>query len=113
MDHNAGEIAKLVQDVPIMCVGTVCGSSIAKTSLVPDWPTGGWMASQGLKNDGLVPVASTILPGARFVTLDGFGHGQVARHHIFSGRKLENVDLLKALFALMLNERDLSETEAA
>jgi hypothetical protein len=113
MDQHASEIANVVQDVPVMCVGTVCGSSAAKGSLIPDWPTGRWMASQGLRNDGLVPVNSAILPGARYVELEGFGHGQVARNHIFSGRKLENVDLLKALFALMLEERDAPDAAAA
>jgi hypothetical protein len=73
-------------------------------SLTPQWPTGRWMEGMGLKNDGLVPVNSTILPGARFVGLRGLGHGQVATNHILSGRTFEHLDLLKVLFALMLTQ---------
>jgi hypothetical protein len=112
MDQHGPAIEQLLRDLPVMCVGTVSGSSTGKASLMPDWPTGRWMASQGLKNDGLVPVNSTVLPGSRFVTLAGLSHGQVATNHVLSGRKVEHVDLLKVLFALMLSERDTSRAAA-
>jgi hypothetical protein len=60
------------------------------------------MEDRGLRNDGLVPVTSTILPGAHYVLLEGMGHGEVATNHVFSGRRYEQIDLLKALIALML-----------
>lgn len=111
MDENALAIEQVLRDVPTMCVGTVSGSSAGSASLMPDWPTGRWMASLGLKNDGLVPVNSTILPGSRFVKLEGLAHGQVATNHVLTGRKVEHVDLLKVLFALML-ERTASQAAA-
>lgn len=111
MDEHAAAIEQVLRDVPTMCVGTVSGSSAGSASLMPDWPTGRWMASLGLKNDGLVPVNSTILPGSRFVKLCGFAHGQVATNHVLSGRKVEHVDLLRVLFALML-ERTASQAAA-
>lgn len=97
LDANATAIAQLLSDVPVMCVGTAVGRR-----LLPSWPTIGWMEAQGLRNDGLVPVTSTILPGAHYVLLDGMGHGEVATNHLLSRRKYEQIDLLKILFALML-----------
>jgi hypothetical protein len=113
MDRRASDIARLVEEVPIVCVATASGASSSRATWWPDLPTGRWMASLGLKNDGMVPVNSAILPGARFVTLDGLGHGQVATNHILLRNKLENVDLLKALFALMLDEGSESKVAAA
>lgn len=107
MEEQAARIAELTRAVPVMCVGSVAGRAV---SLMPQWPTGRWMEGMGLKNDGLVPVNSTILQGARFVGLRGLGHGQVATSHILSGRTFEHLDLLKVLFALMLTE---TETKAA
>ena len=108
LDDNAARIAQLVGDVPVMCVGT---TSSAGLGFAPPWPTGRWMEGLGLKNDGLVPVTSTVLPGAHYVLLQGLGHGEVATNHILSGRKYEQIDLLKALFALML-ERQMQRVAA-
>ncbi len=104
MVEHATRIAQLTHDVPIMCVGTVTGSSLLKPQLAPDWPTGRWMDQHGLKNDGLVPVNSAILPGTRHVLLEGLAHGEVATRHILSRRRFEHIDLLKALFAVTLGE---------
>lgn len=107
MDEHGAAIEQVLRDVPVMCVGTVGTGA----SLWPDWPTRRWMESQGLKNDGMVPVSSAILPGSRFVTLNGIAHGEIATGHVFSRRKVEHVDLLKVLFALML-ERTASQAAA-
>ena len=95
-------IAQLAHEVPIMCVSTTTGSLMVKPRLTPDWPTGRWMEQHGLKNDGLVPTNSAILPCARHVTLEGLAHGEVATRHMLSRRKFEHIDLLKALFAVTL-----------
>ncbi len=102
MDEHAARIARLADEIAIMCVATTSGSSLLKPSLAPDWPTGRWMDGLGLKNDGMVPVNSAVLPGARHVMLESLGHGEVATRHILSSRKFEQVDLLKALFAVTL-----------
>jgi hypothetical protein len=94
MDEHAVEIARVVHDVPVMCVRSTLSSF--------GWPTGRWMKDLGLPNDGLVPVNSMVLPGARYVTLEGLGHGEVATRHILQRQRTENADLLKALFAIML-----------
>jgi hypothetical protein len=97
LEANATPIAQLLGQVPVMCVGTA-----SRKGLLPSWPTVKWMEERGLRNDGLVPVTSAILPGAHYVLLDGMGHGEVTTNHVFSGRGFEQIDLLKALFALML-----------
>lgn len=112
MDDHATRVAQLTAQVPIMCVGSVSNPSPREVSLLPSWPTGRWMDQLGLLNDGLVPLNSTILPGARFVRLRGLGHGQVATNHILSRRKFEHIDLLKALLALMLGERTPNKAAA-
>ena len=106
MDQHGMRMAQLARDVSIMCVSTVTGSSILTPRLAPDWPTGRWMDQLGLKNDGLVPVHSAILPGTRHVLLEGLAHGEVATRHILSRRKFEHIDLLKALFAVTLRKDD-------
>jgi hypothetical protein len=97
LEDNAAAIAQVLGQVPLMCVGTA-----ARKGWLGSWPTVGWMEKHGLRNDGLVPVASTILPGAHYVLLEGMGHGDVATNRVFSSRSYEQIDLLKALFALML-----------
>lgn len=97
LDANATGIAQLLGEVPVMCVGTAAGKGLLPTS-----PTLRWMEERGMRNDGLVPVTSTILPGAHYVLLDGMGHGDVATGGLLSRRKFEQIDLLKILFALML-----------
>lgn len=111
MDEHALAIEQVLRDIPAMCVGTISGSAKG-ASFWPDWPTRRWMGSLGLKNDGMVPVNSAILPGSRFVTLNGFAHGQIATDHIFARRKVEHVDILKTLFALMLDEPCTSRVAA-
>lgn len=97
---HAGAISELVANVPVMCVGTAAGKG-----LLPSWPTVKWMEDRGLRNDGLVPVTSTILPGAHYVLLEGMGHGDIATKHLLSRRRYEQIDLLKILFALMVERQ--------
>jgi hypothetical protein len=102
MDEHATRIAQLAGEMAIMCVATRTAPSL---TIMPDLPTGRWLDGLGLKNDGLVPVNSAILPGARHATLDGLSHGQVATRHLLSRRRFEQIDLLKALFAVTLDGR--------
>ena len=99
LNDHAAPIAQTLAEVPVMCVGTAVGKGLLA------WPTVKWMEERGLRNDGLVPVTSTILPGAHYVLLDGMGHGDVATNHLLSRRKFEQIDLLKVLFALMLERQ--------
>lgn len=97
MDQRTAQIAAIARDVPVMCVATTGAWRL-------QWPTARWMDALNLKNDGMVPVNSTVLPGARYVVLDGLGHGEVAARRALSNRRYDHVDLLKALFALTLRD---------
>jgi len=105
MDQRTAQIASIARDVPVMCVATTGAWRL-------QWPTARWMDGLNLKNDGLVPVNSSVLPGARYVVLDGLGHGEVAARRALSNRRYDHVDLLKALFALTLRDRQNAQVAA-
>lgn len=101
MDQRIAQVAAVSREVPVMCVATTSGKALTR-SWRPVWPTARWMDGLELKNDGLVPVSSAVLPGARYAVLDGLVHGEVAARRVLSNQKYDHVDLLKALFALTL-----------
>lgn len=94
MDARAVEIAKMTSTIPVMSVGT------HRSFFLP--PTGRWMNGMGLRNDGLVPIHSTILPGSRFAVLEGLAHGEPATRHLLASRRYEHVDLLKVLLSVLV-----------
>lgn len=70
---RAGAIAGLLREVPVL--------SVAARKDDDNWnfdtllePFRDYMLALGLPNDGLVPAASAILPGTRYVVLDGLDH---------------------------------------
>lgn len=112
MDQRIVQVSAIARDVPVMCVATTSGNALNR-SWRPVWPTGRWMDGLELKNDGLVPVTSAILPSSRYVVLDGLVHGEVAARRVWSNRKYDHVDLLKALFALTLRDPSAPRMAAA
>lgn len=102
MDRNALRIAQLARDVPVMCVGSVLQSLRWQTGR---WPTGRWMNDLGLGNDGVVPLNSTMLPEARFLKVEGWAHGHMSPRQLLVPNQYAHCDVLKALFAFMLGER--------
>lgn len=110
MDQRTAQIAAIARDVPVMCVATT--ARLLGPAWRAQWPTARWMDGLNLKNDGMVPVNSTVLPGARYVVLDGLGHGEVAARRALSKRRYDHVDLLKALFALTLRDHDAARVAA-
>jgi len=110
MDQRTAQIAAIARDVPVTCVATTIGALNSPWRV--QWPTARWMDGLELKNDGMVPVHSTVLPGARYVVLDGLGHGEVAARRVLSQRRYDHVDLLKALFVLTLRETGVPRVAA-
>lgn len=97
MQAHAVDIATLVATLPVLTVGTVVPAR-------PHWREAGhallsrWGERQGHgPGDGLVPLASTRLPGARHLTLPG-GH----RALVASGPGRDPVATLRMLMAAML-----------
>jgi hypothetical protein len=103
IDQRTAKIAALVRDVPVVCVASTAEKGLG-ASWRPSRPMARWMNTLDLKNDGLVPVNSAVLPGARYVVLEGLAHGELAARRVWSSRAFDHVDLLKALFALALRE---------
>jgi hypothetical protein len=113
IDEHAAKVATIVRDIPVVCVPTSVGGNPLRSPWRPDWPSVRWMDGLELENDGLVPVNSAVLPGARYAVLDGLAHGEVAARRALSTRKFDHVDLLKALFALALREAGADARVAA
>jgi hypothetical protein len=91
MQHHAAEIAALVARLPVASLAT-------RLEAPADWRDGlylalaRWMEAEGDgPSDGLVPVASALLPGARHDVLTG-GH----RALVASGPKRDPVGVLRA-----------------
>jgi hypothetical protein len=68
-------------------------------------PSHRWMKTQGLKNDGLVPLNSALLPGARYVLLPGLDHTDTVARKPLLGNPVDRVLLWKALLYLALSDR--------
>lgn len=105
MSAHASEIATIVARCPILSVATALSTSRSLGAFaVRNAPTTLWIDDLGLANDGLVPVASAILPGAPYVLIDGLMHDELGYEHPALDRALDRVDLLKACMALALSK---------
>ena len=70
--ENDAAIGTLATQSPILMVGTSAGGDDGPTLFIA--PLHRWMAGVGIRNDGLVPTHSAILPHTRFVLIDGPDH---------------------------------------
>ena len=101
MERHAGQIASLVESIPIVC----CATRVTDATIGPDRryrTLARWIERQGFgPNDGMVPVSSALLPGARHLVLGGGHRGTVSR-----GRGRDPVGLLRRLLRLALVEAE-------
>jgi hypothetical protein len=101
MERHAEAIAGLVENIPMVC----CATAVSKSTIGPDRRYAAlarWIERQGFgPNDGMVPVSSALLPGARHLVLGGGHRGTVSK-----GRGRDPVGLLRRLLALALLEED-------
>lgn len=98
MRAHAAEVAALAVRLPVVTLATDLGAEGG------DWrdaiyrPLARWMLAQGAgPNDGLVPVASALLPGARQAVLPGCHRALVAR-----GPGRDPVEVLRMALGLVL-----------
>lgn len=74
MFEHQDKIAEIVEQVPIL------GLAAWKPEIEGSWDTPfepffrDWLLKRGLENDGIVPLRSAKIPGARFVQIDGMDH---------------------------------------
>jgi hypothetical protein len=101
MERHRDQIAGLVENIPMVC----CATAVSKSTIGPDrryLALARWIERQGFgPNDGMVPVSSALLPGARHWVLGGGHRGTVSK-----GRGRDPVGLLRRLLALALLEAD-------
>jgi hypothetical protein len=107
MKLNGPDLMALTRTIPVVC----CASYINDRATWPDrryLHLAGWVERRGRgRNDGLVPVASALLPGARHVVVKGAHRGAVA-----SGRDRDPVALLRRLLTLALLEQSSARPAA-
>ncbi len=103
MNKYAQYVESIGKFFPIIALTTYLDAS--ETPSLHMAPTHRWMAGNGIKNDGLVPVSSAILPGARYVVIPGLDHTDTVAGKPFLGNPVDRVLLWKLLFYLVLSDR--------
>ena len=100
MERHAREIAEIVKAVPFICVGSSCGPdgmcSDASLNLAS-----ALLRSKGVpQHDGLVPIASTRLPGAHFVEAGEIDHRMPVTSS--PGETFDRIRFVRALLAVLI-----------
>lgn len=73
---NKAMISVLAQTIPILSVATFAEAAVSGDVPSPMSITRAWMERQGIRNDGLVPTNSQVLPYAPYVILSGLEHAR-------------------------------------
>lgn len=103
MNKNAQYIDSITKSFPIIALTTYLDAS--QTPSLHMAPTHRWMIDNGIKNDGLVPLSSAILPGARYVVIPGLDHTDPVAGKPIAGNPVDRVLLWKSLLYLALSDR--------
>ncbi|MCZ6587765.1 MAG: hypothetical protein O7B24_07460 [Alphaproteobacteria bacterium] len=103
MNKHAQYIETIGKTFPIIALATYLDGS--RTPSLHLAPTYRWMKGQGIENDGLVPLNSALLPGARYIVLAGLDHTDPVAAKPFLGNPVDRVLLWKSLLYLALSDR--------
>ncbi len=103
MNKYAQYIESIGKSIPIIVFSTYVDGS--RTPSLHFAPTHRWMKQQGWENDGLVPLDSAILPGARFIVVPGLDHTDTVAKKSILGNPIDRVLLWKSLLYLALSDR--------
>jgi hypothetical protein len=99
MEHHAVEVAAVLAALPVACLATEVSEGSARGRERLHLAAARWMDKRGHgPNDGLVPVASALIPGARQVVLPGSHIATVS-----SGAGRDPVAMLKAGLAALFS----------
>ncbi len=96
-------VESIGKTIPIIVLSTYVESSRAPTLHFA--PSHRWLKARGWKNDGLVPLNSALLPGARYIVLPGLDHTDTIARKPLLGNPVDRVLLWKALLYLALSDR--------
>ena len=103
MNKYSQYIESIGRSLPIIVLSTYVDDS--RTPSLHFALTHRWMEDQGFKNDGLVPLESAIMPGARYVIVPGLDHTDSIAGKPILGNPIDRVLLLKSLLYLALSDR--------
>ena len=103
MKKNFQYIELIGNSFPIIVVATYVDGS--RTPSLHMAPTQRWMKKQGLENDGLVPIESALLPGARYIVVPGLDHTDTVAKKAILGNPIDRVLLWKSLLYMALSDR--------
>ena len=103
MKKNFQYIELIGNSFPIIVVATDVDGS--RTPSLHMAPTQRWMKKQGLENDGLVPIESALLPGARYIVVPGLDHTDTVAKKAILGNPIDRVLLWKSLLYMALSDR--------
>lgn len=103
MSEYAQYIESISKSFPIIALATYLDET--ETPSLHMVPTHRWMNKNGIKNDGLVPLSSAILPGARYVVIPGLDHTDPVASKPFLGNPIDRILLWKSLLYLALSDR--------
>jgi lecithin:cholesterol acyltransferase len=100
--HDA-KIAEIAREIPIIAVAGALDDDAPTTAhLTPFWPTLMMMRERGIRNDGMVPTTSAILPHSSYVVLAPIDHTGAVADGVAALPSDERVRLTQALIALAL-----------
>ena len=99
MADNAGAIALFTGAVPVISVATWVDKAPKGQQDTGMKAMRNFMLRKGLKNDGLVPVDSAILPGSDYVKLSGADHGATAQP---TKLDFDRVGMTKAVLTMIM-----------
>lgn len=103
MRANADAIQSLGGNLPILALATYLDD--ASTPSLHLAATYRWMADKGIANDGLVPLASALLPGARYIVVPNLDHTDTVAARPILSDPVDRVLLWKVLLYLVLSNR--------
>lgn len=103
MKENSQHIESILQTIPTIVLATYLDGS--RTPSFHMAATHSWMERNGIKNDGLVPLNSALLPNTRYVVLPGLDHTDPVAGKPILGNPVDRVLLWKSLLYMALSDR--------
>lgn len=102
---NAPTIAAILDRIPVVCFGSHKPNIKGRDMPLQFAVLRHWMLRHGIRNDGLVPERSAILPGADFALIDGIHHAAPVADE--GGFRFSRVPFTQALVSLLMTANGL------
>jgi hypothetical protein len=107
---NDAKIAAIAREIPVIAVaGALDAEALATAHLTPFLPSLLLMRERGIRNDGMVPTNSAILPHAGFVILAPIDHTGAVAAGVAALPSEERGRLTQALIALALQNWEAAD----